>query len=90
VNSNTFKCSVCDEDHLMPEKGLIISKRFIRILALKSKEVYRGQKVEKIKEFLNGFKKDINSFGSNNGVDQIKEVCLNLKFNCKRKKPLNS
>ena len=27
VNNNKFKCFVCKEDHLMPEKGLPISKR---------------------------------------------------------------
>ena len=81
ANNKTFKCFVCNEDHLMPEKGLPISKRLMEILSLESKEVYRSKEVKKLKELVSGFQQDINkfSFGINNGVDQIKELCIELK-----------
>ena len=50
VNNNKFKCCVCKEDHLMPEKGLPISKRLLEILALNPEEVYRSKEVKKLKE----------------------------------------
>jgi hypothetical protein len=34
---------------LIPEKGLPINKRLSEILALESKEVYKGEKVKKLK-----------------------------------------
>ncbi len=72
---------MCNEDHLIPEKGLPINKRLSEILALESKEVYRGEKVKKLKEYLKEIQEDINklSFGIDNSVDLIKEVCLDLK-----------
>jgi len=62
VNNNKFKCFICNEDHLMPEKGLPISKRLLRILSLKSEEVYRGKEVKQLKENLNVIKKTSKSF----------------------------
>jgi len=72
---------VCNEDHLIPEKGLPINKRLSEILALESKEVYRGEKVKKPKEYLKEIQEDINklSSGIDNSVDIIKEVCLDRK-----------
>ena len=43
-----FKCFICKKDHSMPEEGLLINKRLLRILALKPKEVSRGEKVKKL------------------------------------------
>ena len=80
-NSNKFKCFLCKKDHSMPEEGLPINKKLLEILSLESKEVYRGEKVKKLKEHLTDFQADIAkfSFGINNGVDRIKEHCLELK-----------
>jgi hypothetical protein len=76
-----FKCFICNEDHLMPEKGLPISKRLLRILALKSEEVYRSKEVKQLKENLDIIQEDINKFlfGIDNGVDRIKGLCLDLR-----------
>jgi len=81
TNSNKFKCFVCDEDHLLPKKGLPINKRLSRILALKSKEVSRGEKAKKLKEHLDSTQEYINKFscGIDNGIERIKELCLDLK-----------
>ncbi len=81
VNNNKFKCFICNEDHLMPEKGLPISKRLLRILALKSKEVFRSKKVKQLKDNQNVIQEDINkfSFGIYNGIDKIKGLCLDLR-----------
>jgi len=81
VKNNKFKCFLCNEDHLMPEKGFPINKRLLRILDLKSKEVYRSKEVKQLKENLNVIQEDINklSFAIDNGIDRIKELCLDLK-----------
>ncbi len=65
----------------MPEEGLPINKRLLRILSLKSEEVYRSKEVKQLKENLNVIQEDIKkfSFGIDNGVDRIKELCLDLK-----------
>jgi len=65
----------------MPDEGLPISKRMLRFLALNPEEVYRSQQVKKLKEHLKDIEENINklSFGIDNGVDRIKEFCLDLK-----------
>ena len=65
----------------MPDEGLPISNRLLRILALNPEEVYRSKEVKKLKEHMKVIEQDINklSFGINNGVDLIKELCLDLK-----------
>jgi len=75
VNNKKFKCLICDEDHLMPDKGLPISKILSEIIALRSEDVYRGKEVENLKKLLNEIQEGVNkfSFGINNGVDRIKD-----------------
>jgi len=65
----------------MPKEGLTISKRLLKILALEPKEVYRSKEVDALKNHLNDFQQKINlfAFGINNGVDRIKQHCLDLK-----------
>jgi len=81
INNNQFKCFICNEYHLMPKEGLTISKRLLKILALEPKEVYRSKEVDALKNHLNDFQQKINlfAFGINNGVDRIKQHCLDLK-----------
>jgi len=81
VNDDKFKCFVCKDDHQMPEKGLPISKRLLDILALNPEEVYRSKEVNKLKDHIKVIQEDISklSFGINNGVDLIKDLCLDLK-----------
>jgi hypothetical protein len=65
----------------MPEEGLPISKRLLRILALKSKEVYRGKEIKQLKDNLNVIQEDINKFscGIDNGIDRVKQLCVDLR-----------
>ncbi len=81
INNNQFQCFICNQYHLMPKEGLTISKRLLKILALEPKEVYRSKEVDALKNHLNDFQQKINlfAFGINNGVDRIKQHCLDLK-----------
>ena len=81
VENKKYKCLICNKDHFMPEEGLPISKRLLRILTLNSEEVYRSKEVKKFKEQLKEIQEDVNkiSFGINNGVDRVKELCIDLK-----------
>ena len=81
VNNNKFKCFICKKDHLMPEEGLPISKRLLRILSLKSKEVFRSKEIKQLKDNLNVIQEDINKFscGIDNDIERIKQLCVDLK-----------
>ncbi len=58
-----------------------MNKRLLRILALQSEEVSRGIEVRKLKANLNVIQDDINSFsfGIDDDIDRIKELCIDLK-----------
>jgi hypothetical protein len=81
ANKNKFVCFVCNENHSLTENGLPINKILLKILALESKEVYRGNEVKQLKGYLDDIQEDINkiSFCLNNGVDRIKDFCFDLK-----------
>jgi len=76
-----FKCIICTKKHAMPEEGLPTNSQLLYILTLKPTEVSRGKDVKILKETLNQIQKNIKSisFGANNGLDQIKEHCIELK-----------
>ena len=81
ADNNKFDCLICEKKHTMPDDGLPVNKKLLAILSLKPSEVYRGQIVQKLKEALNEIHKKSTqlTFGSNNGIYQIKEHCINLK-----------
>jgi len=58
-----------------------MNKRLLRILALQSEEVSRGKEVRQLKANLNVIQDDINSFsfGIDDDIDRIKELCIDLK-----------
>ncbi len=77
-----FKCFICNEDHLMPEKGLPISKRLLRILALKSEEVYRSKEVKQLKENLEIIQEDINKFSLCRKQHHFLHTCFFISCFC--------
>ena len=81
VNNNKFECIVCNEQYVMPEKGLPTSKKLSALSALQPTEVSRGKSVESLKHKLKEIKNKLSSliFGAQNGIDFIKGYCSNLK-----------
>ena len=81
VNNKKFKCIICNNEHPMPENGLPINKVVQALLSMQPKEVYRGQAVETLKETLNAMrnKRNLLQTTSNNGIDKIKEKCIELR-----------
>jgi len=64
----------------MPEKGLPTSKKLLTLISMHPAEVYRSKTVEQLKESLKEMRKKSKclSFSALNGIDFIKEYCLNL------------
>ena len=83
VISEHFECILCNKKHAMPREGLPISKKLISLISMQPVEFYRGQAAEKLKETLNDLQKKITSlkFGVKNGIDKIKELCIDLRSN---------
>ena len=80
-NSNTFQCTICADEHLIPSKGFPINKSLLKVIEQKPKEVFRGKVVEEFKLNLEiiSKKKERFEFQLNNGIDTIKEKCMNLR-----------
>jgi len=83
VNENKmFTCTLCyNKEHKMPDEGLAINKVILQLYSIRPIEFSRGKNVQDFKISLSKIKKISNSiwFGLNNGADQIKENCLNLR-----------
>lgn len=81
VNNSKFECIVCNKTHTMPEEGLPTNKKLLTLISMHPDEVYRGKTAEKLKQSLKEMKKRTKSllFAAENGIDFIKEYCLNLR-----------
>ena len=76
-----FKCSLCSNTHVVPDGNFPTCETISKFLSIKSKEVFRGDNVNLLKNNLNEIQTLINelSFSIDNGMDHIKEHCLNLR-----------
>ena len=76
-----FKCLFCSKTHIIPDEGLPNSNLVMKLLEIQADEVYRSENVNILKNNLNKIQKEINelTFGINNGIDYIKEHCLNVR-----------
>ena len=81
VNKNQFKCIMCNEQHVMPEKGLPVNKAILAFLFMQPSEIDRGRSIEELKEKLKIFRKNITSLSSSatHAEDKIKGDCTELK-----------
>ena len=79
--SKTFECSFCSKDHVVPDEGFPTNIIVSKLLALKASEVHRSDQVTDLKSNLKEVEQKINelSFSIENGVDCIKEHCIELK-----------
>ena len=80
VNNSKYECIVCNEQHIMPEKGLQTNKKLLTLISMQPTEVSRGKAFENLKKSLKQMKQKSKnlSFGAKNGIDFIKDYCLNL------------
>jgi len=81
MNKNQFKCIVCNEQHLMPEKGLPINKALLAFLSMQPSEIDRGRSIEELKEKLKILRTNITSlsFSATHAEDKIKGNCIELR-----------
>lgn len=81
IYNKRFECIVCSQDHLMPDEGLPLSEALFNLLAIEPTEIYRSKSVELLKETLSEIRNQIETiqFGITNGLDKIKEYCLDLR-----------
>ena len=78
---SSFQCTLCDDHHLIPVKGFPLNESLIKLIEKKPKKVYRGNVVEELELHLEAIytKKEHMKFQLNNGVDIIKEYCMDLR-----------
>lgn len=79
--SKKYDCVVCSRSHQMPDENLPVSESLLVLLSMQPNEVYRSKSVELFKDSLNDIYSKMNSinYGVNNGLDQIKEYCFDLR-----------
>ena len=70
-SSREFKCQICNETHLMPEKGLPNNVRLNKLLKLDEEKVSRGEKIESFTKSLNELISDSQEFRQN--IEQREE-----------------
>ena len=71
-----FKC-ICLEEHIIPRTGFGINELALHLLTSKAKEIWRGERHEKLKnnlKKLEEFSRDL-MFDFQNGSDKIKDHC---------------
>ena len=59
AKNNQFKCIVCNDLHIMPERGFPLNLLALAILNLRPVEVYRGQIAAKLKHSLDSLNRKI-------------------------------
>ena len=76
-----FICSFCSKNHFIPDEGLPECETVSKLLSIQSNEVHRSDHVKSLKAHLNDIEKKISelTFSINNGVDFIKEYCIDLR-----------
>ena len=76
-----IKCTLCNENHCIPEPGFIVNQTILNLQAEKAEEVYRSKSVKLFRDKLNLLRDEIDEFERNleNGVDQIKDHCMKLR-----------
>lgn len=76
-----FQCELCFKTHVVPDEGFPISNLILKFLSIKSDEVIRSSQATNLKNNLKEIQLIIKrlSFKINNGVDYIKEHCINLR-----------
>jgi hypothetical protein len=79
--SKKFQCSFCLKNHQVPDEGFAISIVINKMLSMKASEVHRSDQVTNLKSNLKEVGKKINelSLSIENGVDCIKEHCIELR-----------
>jgi hypothetical protein len=79
--SKKFECSFCLKNHEVPDEGFPISIVINKMLTIKASEVHRSDQVTNLKRSLKEVEKKINelSLSIENGVDCIKEHCIELR-----------
>lgn len=81
ATNKEFKCKLCNANHQIPKDGFLVNKHLVKILSLQPKEISRGDLIKKLKNELNTIEDKLKKldFSIKNGVDVIKEHCIELR-----------
>jgi hypothetical protein len=76
-----FACKFCNKKHLPGRDGFPLNGALIKLLKAKAGNVYRNERVERLKEKLVDIKSKCDKFqlSLDNGVDQIRKHCTQLR-----------
>lgn len=80
-SDNTFECKLCNQTHMYPSYGFPTSETILNILSFKPNEIHRSDAAEALKTTLKEIQTKIEQiqFGINNGIDHIKDYCIDLR-----------
>ncbi len=82
LKNNEYKCDVCSTNHLYPSNGVFpISTTLQTILTLNPIQLKRTQAVDSLEKTLKliEFKREQFKYSLKNGIDKIKEYCIDLR-----------
>ncbi len=73
-----FKCTLCSNEHSIPDEGFNLNDLAYSLITAKPKEIWRGKKYEQLKINLNKIEQLVQELKLNyeNGADKIKEHCI--------------
>jgi len=80
-NSPDFDCSLCMEQHCVPESEFPINEVAYNLMSEQPNEVFRSELVFNLRSNLNQIQNYLSQLSSdlNNGIDKIKDHCIELR-----------
>ena len=80
-NSPDFDCSLCMEQHCVPESEFPINEVAYNLMSAQPNEVFRSELVFNLRSNLNQIQNYLSQLSSdlNNGIDKIKDHCIELR-----------
>ena len=81
MKSLDFICFLCDETHQVPKQGFPTCSLISELIKETPYEIYRGKSAETLKTYLRDIQFQIDDLNNNlnNGIDKIKEHCIDLR-----------
>jgi hypothetical protein len=79
--NHEFVCNFCHEKHTPGKDGFLLNGTLMKLLKAKAGSVYRNEQVARLKEKLDEIKSKSDEFklSLENGVDQVKKHCIQLR-----------
>jgi hypothetical protein len=79
--NKTYDCLICFTKHNVPSEGLPRCEPLVNLLSLQANEIFQGNDINELKQLLFEIEKKTSQieFNLSNGVEKIKEHCIDLR-----------